>query len=511
MRSQIYWVTSRHHTCGGAPCNNECLMKLLGITAMCLFFFADAAMAQQTAPTVQTPGRIIVRGSVRARLEAWNWFEAETGDNTYAFSGNILRISASKAAPRWDWQVELAVPILLGLPDNAVAPGVQGELGLGANYFAANQHRNATMVFPKQLFFRWKELGGVAGQSLRAGRFEFSDGGEREPVDRVLAAVKLDRVNQRLIGPFDFTHVGRSFDGLQYSLDRKSRNLTLVAAVPTRGVFQTDGWGWNQVGFGYAGYTGEWGTGKHAVEARLFAIEYADWRPVLKVDNSPAAVRQANTEMIRIESFGGHSLHTVATNAGTLDLLGWGLIQTGRWGTQKHRAWSVNIEAGFQPKVPAALSPWFRAGFKHGSGDGDPFDDTHQTFFQLLPTPRPYARFPFFNMMNMQNRFASLILRPHSKLTVSTEYHYLRLANSNDLWYTGGGAFQPWTFGYTGRAAGGARPLANLYDAQADYRVSSAVSISGYVGYAQGRAVVNAIYPRGTNGQFGYVEMTYSF
>jgi hypothetical protein len=56
-----------------------------------------------------------------------------------------------------------------------------------------------------------------------------------------------------------------------------------------------------------------------------------------------------------------------------------------------------------------------------GSGDGNPNDNTHGTFFQVLPTPRPYARFPFFNMMNNEDTFGMLILRPHAKVTTSSE------------------------------------------------------------------------------------------
>ena len=483
---------------------------------LCMFLSVGAAMSQQTAApspaSAQSSGRIIVQGSVRTRVEIWKWFEPDFADNTYAFSGSILRLSASKSVERWDWQAELAAPFLLGLPDRAIASGAQGQLGLGASYFAVNrQSRNATMVFPKQLFFRWKGLGGVTGQSVRIGRFEFADGAERTPAETVLAAAKRDRVNQRLIGTFGFTHIGRSFDGLQYSLDKKASNFTFVAAVPTRGVFQTDGWGWNRVGLNYAAYTREWRKGKHAAETRLFVIEYDDWRRVLKTDNRPAAVRSGDTGMVRIETFGGHSLHSVATDGGTVDLLAWGAVQTGRWGAQEHRAWSVDLEAGFQPKALATLKPWLRAGFTRSSGDRNPGDGTHETFFQLLPTPRLYARFPFFNMMNTEDRFGSFVIRPHTKVTLSSEYHSLRLANPNDLWYAGGGVFQPWTFGYAGRAALGARSLSNLYDVQTDYRMSPEVSIGGYFGYAQGLSVARAIYHRGKNGQFGFVEMTYRF
>ena len=84
-----------------------------------------------------------------------------------------------------------------------------------------------------------------------------------------------------------------------------------------------------------------------------------------------------------------------------------------------------------------------------GSGDGNPNDITHGTFFQVLPTPRPFARFPFFNMMNNEDAFGMLILRPHNGLTVSSEFHSLRLANAKDAWYIGGGVYQPWIFGYS--------------------------------------------------------------
>jgi hypothetical protein len=478
-----------------------------------VLFFSVAAMAQQAAQSATKPmpaAAITVHGSVRVRVEGWNWFQADSGDNTYTFNGNIFRLSASKSVDRWDWQAELAAPLLIGLPNDAIAPAPQGQLGLGGNYFAANGHRTAAMVFPKQLFFKWKNLG-AGGQNVRIGRFEFSDGAEHTPTDMVLAALKRDHVNQRLIGPFTFTHVGRSFDGVEYSLNRKATNVTFAAALPTRGVFQVDGWGWNTVGVSYAAFTGEWGRGPHSAESRGFAIEYVDWRHVLKTDNRSVPVRSNDTGRIRIETLGGHSIHAITTSRGPVDLLAWSAVQVGRWGAQAHRAWSVDFEAGFQPKDLPRLKPWLRAGFTRGSGDGDAADGEHGTFFQILPTPRIYARFPFFNMMNIEDRYCSLIIRPQTKVTISNEVHSLRLANSNDLWYTGGGVFQPWTFGYTGRPAGEARSLANLYDVQAEYRVDTTTSIVGYFGFAQGRSVLQTIYPIGKNGKFSYVEMTHRF
>jgi hypothetical protein len=44
----------------------------------------------------------------------------------------------------------------------------------------------------------------------------------------------------------------------------------------------------------------------------------------------------------------------------------------------------------------------------------------------------------------------------------------------------GGGAFQPWTFGYIGRPANGAKGLATLYDLSIDWRATPKTTISGY-------------------------------
>jgi hypothetical protein len=114
-------------------------------------------------------------------------------------------------------------------------------------------------------------------------------------------------------------------------------------------------------------------------------------------------------------------------------------------------------------------------------------------------------------MMNTEDRFGSLIQRPHSKVTISSEFHSLRLSHANDLWYSGGGVYQPWTFGYTGRSTSGRRSLGNLYDTSVEYRPSRKLTLTAYLGYTQGLAAIRAIYTQGQNGHFGYLEATYRF
>ncbi len=487
-----------------------------GLFALCLASLAAGQTAPPatgyTGPGTWKAGGVTITGSLRARGYGWEWFEPASGGNTYGYSGNLLRLGFAQSKKSWEWNFELAAPFLLGLPENATAPAPQGALGLGSNYYTANDnHRNSAMVFPKQLFVKWKGFGRAEAGSLQVGRFEFNDGTELIPKTAALAALKASRISQRLIGSFGWTDVGRSFDGARFSWSKGSNDVTVVAAVPTRGVFQTDGWGWNRTAFAYGAYTHAWGRGKHAADTRVFFIEYDDFRHILKTDNRALAVRRGDLANIRVETFGGHSMHAFTTGAGTFDALGWVAGQTGRWGVQNHRAYAVDAEAGWQPKVLPRLKPWIRGGMTASSGDKNSADETHGTFFQLLPTPRPYARTPFFNMMNVHDAFGTLMLRPHAKVTVTSEYHSLRLANANDLWYSGGGVFQPWTFGYAGRATSGARSLANLYDVSVEYRMNKFATFTGYFGHAQGLAAMRQIYPRGRNANFGYLEALIRF
>jgi hypothetical protein len=470
------------------------------------------AFAQSAADQPLKIGDVTVSGSLRTRVESWDWFQGGA-NNDYTFPGSIARLSLSQSTSHFDWQFEIAAPFLLGLPDDAIAPGAQGQQGFGASYFAAN-HRdtNAGMVFAKQGFIRFKGIGGVEGQSLKLGRMEFIDGAEVAPKNATLAALKRDRIAHRLIGNFGFTDVGRSFDGAQYTLNGSRLNLTLFGGRPTRGVFQVDGWGEVNVNVYYGALTGQVAGKRNAGEWRIFGLGYQDLRDgVLKTDNRPTAARTADTGHISIGTFGGHYLHATQTGAGVLDFLAWGAVQTGSWGNLTQKAGAVALEGGWQPRILPRVKPWIRGGYNYGSGDGNPNDSTHGTFFQVLPTPRVYARFPFFNMMNNRDVFGELMLRPHKKVTIRSDVHALRLANRNDLWYSGGGVFQPWTFGYTGRASNGQSGLATLYDVSADFNVNSHVAIGTYYGHAAGKMVVQAIYPNGKNANLGFLEFMFKF
>ena len=447
----------------------------------------------------------------RLRSEVWDWFEpAAPAQNSYAFEHSLLRIGLSQKTERFEWLVEGAQDAIVNLPTGAVLPGAPGQLGLGGTYYAANGNRqNNVNAFFRQAYF------GVALSSnakLRLGRFTFLDGAEVTPKDKLLATVVATRISQRLIGDFGFSAVGRSYDGAQLAFDSKAGNFTFLGARPTRGVYQIDAMGELDIDLFYGAYTLSISRGKSAGQFRLFGLGYLDERSsVLKTDNRTTPFRSADHDPIRIGTYGANYVHVFNTqDHGKFDFLLWGAVQNGGWGVLTQRSAAFAGEAGWQPAV-GFVSPWFRVGYSYGSGDSDPTDGRHGTFFQVLPTPRTYARFPFYNMMNNEDFFASSVFRlPHS-LVFRSELHALRLADSNDLWYSGGGAFQPHTFGYTGRNTGGSRGLANVWDLSMDVPLRYGFSLTTYYAHAWGKSAVASIYPPGTSAQFGYVETNFHF
>lgn len=446
----------------------------------------------------------------RARVEAWDWFEGAAGDSGYGFGQSLLRVTVGQNTRRVNWRIEAAQPTLLGLPDSAVAPAPLAQLGLGGTYYAANaNHENDAGLFLKQAFVDVNKLG--RGGALRAGRFEFFDGAEARIADPLVATIVQTRISSRLLSNFAFTVAQRSYDGAQFSWTAGPSQVTGFAARPTAGVFQVDGMRELDVGVFYGSFHRSVKTKSGAGSLRVFAIGYTDGRTaVLKTDNRPQAARAGDTESIATGTYGLHYAHAIKTKtAGTFDVLGWAVAQTGSWGTLSQRAGAWVGEAGWQPAV--RLKPWLRGGYSYGSGDDNPADGRHGTFFQLLTTPRQYARFPFYNMMNNTDAYGMITLRPKPPLSIKSEVHALGLANAADLWYGGGGAFQRSTFGFNGRPSGGHTSLATVWDASVDAQVTPRLALGFYFAHASGHDVIDTVYPRSANGRLAFVESTLRF
>jgi hypothetical protein len=399
---------------------------------------------------------------------------------------------------------------ILGLPDDAVTPPPLGQLGLGGTYYAANDNRaNNASAFVKQAFVDFKHLGPTR---LKAGRFEFFDGAEASSPDATVTTLVQTRIAHRLISNFGFTAVQRTFDGAQFTWNPSSQNVSAFAARPTAGIFQANGMPELNIQIYYGAYNRSIKTTTGVGSLRIFGVGYIDSRSnIVKTDNRSAVARAADQNDIKIGTLGADYVHVFHTDThGTFDALGWGVVQTGRWGNLTQRAGAFVGEAGWQA-TKSGLKPWISAGYSYGSGDSNSNDARHGTFFQLLTTPRQYARFPFYNMMNNRDAYATFNLRPTPRLALRTEVHCLSLADPADLWYLGGGAFQDSTFGYQGRPSGGHRSLSVVWDVSGDWQVTRLLGATFYYARASAGDAIANVYSKGTAGQLAYVETTIRF
>jgi len=476
-----------------------------------VFASVTAVLCVAGAASAQTKvGSLDLTVTWRSRAELWNWFEGNTGNSDYGLGHSQLRVGIGQKHKRADWFVEIEQPTIFALPDNAVAPAPLGQLGLGGTYYVANGNStNNASLFLKQAYVQLKDLG---KSNVKVGRFEFFDGVEARSSDALVTGIVQTRIAHRLISNFGFTAVQRTFDGAQFQWNSGSHNVTAFGGRPTEGIFQVDGMKEVDVQAYYGAYNKSVKTANGAGSFRVFGIGYIDTRTtVLKTDNRPAAVRAADQNDIKVGTWGADYVHVFHTkDAGTWDVLGWGVVQTGAWGNLTQQAGAFVAEAGWQ-STSSPLKPWISGGYSYGSGDSNPNDTKNGTFFQLLTTPRQYARFPFYNMMNNEDAYATLNIRPAPKLAVRSEFHSLKLANAADLWYAGGGIFQDSTFGFQGRPSNGHADLAAVWDISGDYPLTRHLNLSLYYSYASGGGVISTIYPKNANGQFGYVETTVHF
>lgn len=485
--------------------------------ALALLGTAGQAIAADDRPWGQINDNLRITGELRGRYEAWNYFAPDAAsvndNNDYGFFAIRARLGALFTSSFLDAYAQGEYTGLFDLPDNAVAkPG--GALGTGATYFSENRDTTPQDVHVKQAYVNFKGAPwGLAGWFLKAGRFEILDGLEYKSGDAKFDGLKASRVSQRLIGPFDFTHATRNFDGFSLAYDQSAVNLTVDATHPTQGGFNIHAQEEiSHIDLFYAAITGKKDAWLPGTEERLFYLYYGDDRDVQVLDNRPATQRTSlSRQDLKLHTVGTHWLTVQPVGSGSADGLLWAAYQFGRWADLDQRAWAVDAEAGYQ-WTGLPLKPWLRAVYYRGSGDSDARDGEHGTFFQVLPTARPWAKTPFYNLMNLQDVFVQFIVAPTANTKVSVDAHHLSLDSSNDLFYAGGGASsRSGGFGYAGRASGGRSTVGQLVDIGFSHQLSPQLSWSLYYGHAFGGPATGNVYRGKNDADFAYAEFSVVF
>ena len=203
------------------------------VAAIVVLLWAGAARAQ-----LETDGpfdsRVRLELSDRVRYERVDWFRTAPGsairNYDYGFFENKLQIGLRLSSEPLEIFVQYQNSLLTSLPKNAPGPG--------GNYFANTPEVNQEKGILRNAWLRWKNPFDAQGVSLQAGRQLFREGLEAPSADPTTLWLQKNRIAERLVGPFDYTDVGRSFDGGQLAYDNPAVNVTVFGFVPTWGGFE---------------------------------------------------------------------------------------------------------------------------------------------------------------------------------------------------------------------------------------------------------------------------------
>jgi hypothetical protein len=126
-------------------------------------------------------GDVVVSGSLRTRIESWDWFEGNA-NNKYTFPGSDFPSESFEIHEtiRLANRVRAAFPARLAQRRDRIGPRASLDLG--------------RVISQRTTAVRFKSLGGLQGQSLKVDRMEFIDGAEVAPANATLAAVKRERI-----------------------------------------------------------------------------------------------------------------------------------------------------------------------------------------------------------------------------------------------------------------------------------------------------------------------------
>lgn len=488
------------------------MKRLLSLTLIAILSFIGAK-----AYAYEWDGKVKLDFTEEVRVESWATFDDGSAgkDDSYTYLSSKMRLGLGAKSKLVEGYLQLHWTQFLGLPDDAM-------YGAGALYYGQNTKEygvGAEDIGYGAISQAWIAAKCPWNESFQAkvGRFLYNSGLEGGlPNDPTLTWLKKLRVSQRLIGGFEWSRVGRAFDGFQLSYDQPKWNLTMAGMQPTPGGFylRRD----DPTAGDYSVHDVDMGTVALSIkdtyvkglDAQLFYYYYNDDREL------------ASHEDPEINTLGAHLIYTTDMGPGAADFLFWGAYQWGSWGTATanldHSAYAAAIEAGYKFKK-APWQPWIRLGYFYGSGDDDPHDGDHDTFFMMIPTVRMYAFTPFYNLMNTTDYFAQLILKPHKKVVVRSDIHRLKLTEENDFWYQGSGITRPDIFGYASigsHIAPGDDDLGTLWDISFfindiyKYRGVS-LGLDLYYGHVFGGDAIEDRFPDDEDLDFAYAELRFKF
>lgn len=401
----------------------------------------------------------------RFRFELWD-ARAPQDDDIYAFR--------TRFGLKYSWKDRVTVfaqaqhTAILGLSSDAS--------GAAALYRANSSKGNDETTESFNLKEGWIDIQPTHWLHVKGGRMNLNMGTWVPYSESNWQYVKNKRMSQRLMGTVGWTHGTRSFDAGHAGIDVAGHKINLFGGQPTRGVFDIEDMlePLHDVVVGGVEWTAPKGVVFDDTEFRGFFLGYEDSRDIAGLFGE-----------VEVYTLGGSVLGIYPLGPGNVDIMVWGAVQFGDFPNTvgpavdelDHSGWAFLAEAGYQ-LTELYGKPWIRTGVNMASGDEDPTDGDHETFFNMLPTNHLY--YGYADQLAFQNLidwFVQFKWAPLPRLSLEVVFHRFWLHEDADLRYFGSGAFNKTSFGYGGSASGGANDVGNEIDVVAGYKLHQHISV----------------------------------
>lgn len=485
---------------------SKVVVSVLGIWSV---LFVCPATALEWGDLVEELKKMDLGIEGRLRWEVWSGMESKASSQSdYNFVNLRVRPYVEYPGEHFVFYFQFQYAGAFNLPENAGS-------GPGPLYFSLSQpddHPQATDVL--EFWMKAQDLL-VDGLGFQVGRLGFKDGLETLYEDKTLNWIKKVRLSERLVGTFDWPNIGRRYHAAMGFYDDERFRVDAYAAKLLAGGFEY-GTAFQELKdvniFGGTLTLKDDFLIDHT-EVRIYGIFYRDDRDVAKTVTGGTL----DIPAVGASWAGAYPVF----GPGALDTLLWGCYQWGDWGETGHSAYALVAELGYKFQG-LRLQPWLRLGIAHASGDDDPEEGTHKSFFGMAPTNHKwYGYMDTTALSNLINLYQQLILKPAEKVVVQVDGHLFWLHDTSDSWYVGSGATRNDVFGYVGgfdvsssttaRLTGGEGFIGGELDLTARYEASKYVDFEATYSHFFGAAGADAVFSESNNGDWFYLQTVVTF
>jgi hypothetical protein len=475
-----------------------------------LLLFPNVGSAMQWDDVLEELKKLDLGVDGRLRWEYWSGLEAQPNSQSdYNFVSLRIRPYVKYPGEHFVFFFQFQYAGAFNLPENAVS-------GPGSLYFGLSKPDDAPQATDVLEFWMMGKDLLVDGLGFEVGRLGIKGGAETlYEDDKTLDWIKKVRLSERLWGTFDWTNVGRRYHAVRAFYDTEQFRVDGIASRLLAGGFDYN------TAFEELDDVDLFGgvmTLKDDflidnTDIRIYGIYFRDDRDVAQTVTGGT---------LGIPAVGASWAGAYpGIGPGTLDMLVWGCYQWGDWGATDHSAYAVVAEGGYKFQ-DLCLQPWLRLGVALASGDDDPEEGTHKSFFGMVPTNHKwYGYMDTTALSNLINFYQQLILKPAEKVVVQMDGYLFWLHDSNDSWYAGSGATSNDVFGFVGGYNASSGTTARLTDGEgfiggeldltAKYEASKYVGFEATYGHFFGAAGAKAVFSENGQGDWFSIQTVVKF